>query len=166
MKHKILIALCIFGFGTAYGQNSAIFAPDVVASSGGFETVSTYSFSWTLGETVIETVQGTTTIFTQGFQQPIPDFFLEVNEAEKESGFLVYPNPASDVINIVLADKKKTPLNIDIYDLQGKQLLNKSIAGSMGEYRLNISTFANGPLFLRITDNKNKELNTCIIIKN
>jgi len=163
MKHQILIAFCIFGFGTTYGQN---FMPDVLASSGGYELVNSSSFSWTLGETVIETVQGTATIFTQGFQQPVPDFFAGINEAEKEPSFKVYPNPATDIVNIVLADNNGKQLNIEIYDMLGRQLINKNIACNTDDYRINIGIFTNGPLFLQVLDNKNKILNSCIIIKN
>jgi hypothetical protein len=163
MKQKILIAFCIFGFGTAYGQS---FAPDVIASSGGFDHVSGSSFSWTIGETVIETVQNTATIFTQGFQQPVPDFFTGVKEIEKEQGFKIYPNPALDVVNIILTDNIGKSFNIEIYDIQGRQLLTNNIANGIGDYQINIASFANGPLFLRISDQKNKVLYKCIIIKN
>lgn len=45
-------------------------SPQVIASSGGYQTNATASLSFTIGEANTKTLQSATTMLTQGFQQP------------------------------------------------------------------------------------------------
>lgn len=58
----------------------------------------------------------------------------------------VYPNPASDKINITCGDLKME--KIKIYDLSGKTVLEKNIAGNSAI--INISALDKGVYFLEI----------------
>ena len=70
------------------------------------------------------------------------------------------------IVNIVFGNNNEKSLTIEIFDLQARRLFNKTIEGNAGSFTLNIGTFANGPLYLRITDKNNNLLNSSIIIKN
>jgi cyanophycinase len=68
-----------------------------------------------------------------------------------ESSFRVFPNPAKDVLYILNNSEKK--LNITIYDLQGKKVLErKNHTGN----RLNISFLQPGSYLIYIKDNSNR----------
>ncbi|MCF8370293.1 MAG: T9SS type A sorting domain-containing protein [Bacteroidales bacterium] len=66
MKIVSLTGLVFLLFFNANGQSVS---PNVVAGSGDFYESANASISWTLGETVIKTLEGQNAILTQGFQQ-------------------------------------------------------------------------------------------------
>ena len=73
-----------------------------------------------------------------------------------ELGLSVYPNPTSDIVYI---DGNYTQLNVIVYDVLGKQLMNKSIKNS-----IDISHLGNGVYILQLSDGV--KLTTLRIIKN
>jgi len=69
----MLAFLCI---GTkAYTQS---LTPQVIASAGGYQTSAAGSLSFTIGETITQTVMSPTHMLTQGFQQPLELKLLHV----------------------------------------------------------------------------------------
>lgn len=68
MNRKIITLLTApFWMMNASAQ---MLSPSVLATSGGYSAGSNASLSWTLGETIITTVQAGDNMLTQGFQQP------------------------------------------------------------------------------------------------
>ena len=63
MKKTVLIAIALL-------IGLVISAQEVVSSGGESQSVTGYQVSWTLGETVIETISSGGNRLTQGFQQP------------------------------------------------------------------------------------------------
>jgi hypothetical protein len=121
----LLLCLCIVGFSQAQ-----TLASSVVGAGGGRFSSTTGFLDWTLGEIMTETYQKGNFYFTQGFQQPATIVVTGLDETEKS--VFVYPNPLSDVLNI------KTSENGDylilLFDMQGKQLVNKNVSGVVGTY--------------------------------
>ena len=70
----------------------------------------------------------------------------------------IYPNPASDYININTEKIK----SINIYDLQGK--LMKSIDCKDDITNVNISDFAKGVYFIETFDNKYNKNKTKLVV--
>ena len=68
----------------------------------------------------------------------------------------IYPNPSSDIVYI---DGNYTQLKVIVYDILGKQLMNKSITKS-----IDISHLDNGVYILQLSDGA--KLTTQRIIKN
>ena len=81
---------------------------------------------------------------------------LSVGDHAFELGLSVYPNPTSDIIYI---DGNYTQLKVIVYDILGKQLMNKSITNS-----IDISHLGNGVYILQLSDGV--KLTTLRIIKN
>jgi hypothetical protein len=71
MKKIITLLSLILSFAFAVSSS----AQQVIASAGDYFEGDNISISWTLGEPVIETFEGSNIILTQGFQQPY-DFYL------------------------------------------------------------------------------------------
>jgi len=61
--------------------------------------------------------------------------------------FNVYPNPTSDILNIILDTDDNVAF--EIYDSAGSKVLTKSINFSNGQAKLNLSELNNGVYFLR-----------------
>ncbi len=97
MKRSILIFLASLFTLSAESQ----YKQDVIASAGGYNTATGISISWTLGETIIPTFTSSdnTLILTHGFQQQLIVTAVEEN-LEDLVKVTVYPNPASDNVNI------------------------------------------------------------------
>jgi len=72
-----------------------------------------------------------------------------------ELGLSVYPNPTSDIVYI---DGNYTQLKVIVYDILGKQLMNKSITNS-----IDISQLEKGVYILQLSDGA--KLTTQRIIK-
>ena len=80
-----------------------------------------------IGEPVIETSEGTSATLTQGFQQSRLEL-VELDEVvPEELDFSIYPNPAKDNINIEIKGYEGDDITIELYDINGKILMNKKI---------------------------------------
>ncbi len=89
---KILILLSFIS-----SQN--IHAQRVMSSAGEINTSNGASVSYTIGETVVQTVVSNA-IVTQGFQQAKPKLFTPVAENNEILDFGIYPNPTLALLYI------------------------------------------------------------------
>jgi hypothetical protein len=70
----------------------------------------------------------------------------------------LYPNPTSDMLNIVVPDNYELSGNITIYNTVGQQVYSNSIANT-NLYSVNVSGFNSGVYFVKITkENQTKTL--------
>jgi len=82
-----------------------IHSQQVVSSAGGFYQNDIISVSWTLGETVIETFEGSDLILTQGFQQPYSFYLSQIlNIPAGWSGISGYIDPMNKGIGNLFDD--------------------------------------------------------------
>lgn len=168
MKQKLLLAFCIFGFGSLFAQNPMI-SPEVFASGGSFDALQDgTSFSWTIGEAITETSTENTSyvILTQGFQQSTWSFGVGINELQNETGWIIFPNPAKDALNIEFTNGNHSNVTIEMFDIFGKLLQSKQVEGGNISAQIDVSHYASGSFLLRIINNKGEQLKSCIIIKN
>ncbi|MEI8087584.1 MAG: T9SS type A sorting domain-containing protein [Paludibacter sp.] len=77
-------------------------------------------------------------------------------ETEKKSIALtkMYPNPLHDIFNIEIFAERKSDIQIRVYDLLGKSVLNKQVAVQAGlnEYPLNLTSLSAGNYIIEIKD--------------
>ncbi len=78
---------------------------------------------------------------------------LEDNQAEIETGFIIYPNPAQDVLNVVLYEEGRN--NIEILDIQGRQI--KLVSPENNRIRIDISDLNKGVYLVKV-GNESKKL--------
>ena len=97
-----------------------------------------------------------------GFGWTIDDLFIqtEVVGTEKELAdeFVMYPNPASDHLNISLPNEN---VKLTVVDIAGRKMVEKEV--SQKSIRLNTSKFKNGTYVLVIEGNGKKEVKKFII---
>jgi uncharacterized protein (TIGR02145 family) len=97
MKNILLIALISFTF--------SCFSQQVISTSGDFYQADEFSLSWSLGETVAETLGSDEFILTQGFQQPRGFTYSQIiNIPMGWSGISSYIDPANKNLNFIFAD--------------------------------------------------------------
>jgi len=87
------------------------------------------------------------------------DISGNTNELTK-ANFKIYPNPANDFINIQFKRNSDKQYNLQIFDIQGKQVYYKQ---NFETKYLNIEPFNNGIYFIRISDNKSVIFDTKFI---
>ncbi|MCF6183568.1 MAG: T9SS type A sorting domain-containing protein [Bacteroidales bacterium] len=139
---------------------TAVNAQEIVTSGGDFFKNSSISVSWTLGETITETISDGTNILTQGFQQSRLSA-TEIFSVNSDSYAInLFPNPAENIINI----KVNTPDNLQyqFLDINGRILKEATITNVNTEIKVNnlpVSVY-----FLKIYNN-NRIIKTYKIIK-
>jgi hypothetical protein len=70
----------------------------------------------------------------------------------------IYPNPAKDLIYIQLNENIKTPIDIEITNTLGENVLSKKITQSISNnlYSLNIEHLSSGVYYIKTRDKNNK----------
>jgi len=164
MNRKLLLItmLSILAFSKSFAQQ---LTPEVIASSGEYFSRPTVSLSWTIGEDFTETFIKPTAILTQGFQQPIPEFYNDIAENTDNNQFLVFPNPSVNQINISFSTLDPITITINLYDGIGRLIKSEITNTAVTPYSLDISRFAANCYFLTIQDNKDKLLYKTLILK-
>lgn len=160
MKRYIFVLIAIFVVISVNGQVKQ----EVIASAGGYNVNGGLSISWTLGETIIPTFksQDNSLILTHGFQQQLIVTAVEenLNELVKVK---VFPNPASDIVNISFETPVDGEITILILDSQGKLVKTDLIEPSMSDKQINLQDLPGGVYYLRMT--KGKLVNVYKVVK-
>lgn len=151
MKYSVLIFLAMLFTLSAESQ----YKQDVIASAGGYNTATGVSISWTLGETIIPTFTSSdnTLILTHGFQQQLIVTAVEEN-LEDLVEITVYPNPASDNVNIKFTEAITNELNLTIISSQGKPVKSMIIEATTLEKQINLQELPAGVYYLKLTKGK------------
>lgn len=135
-------------------------AQEVVSTAGETQNAGNYEISWTLGETVIETVSSGTTTLTQGFHQT--KLTVTAIDEITTTDLKVYPNPTSEFV-IISSNKLDDKSSYSLFNLSGKLLENKIISTS--ETRVNLKNYASGTYLLKLQYKPNQSLQTYKIVK-
>jgi len=131
--------------------------PSVIAAAGGTAKGANIILEWTVGEPIVETVSNTTSMYTQGFHQPV----LQVqkwtnpkNASAAANTILVYPNPTTAIINIQLQKTYEQTLEVSLLDLNGKLVYRNNIPAAATAQQINVSRLSQGAYMLHIRDKK------------
>jgi hypothetical protein len=90
---------------------------------------------------------------THGFQQQLIITTVEEN-LEVLVDVVVYPNPASDVVNIRFDSPVEGEITLTILDSQGKLFKSDVIESTMLEKQINLQDIPAGIYYLRLTRGK------------
>ncbi|MEO9485671.1 MAG: FG-GAP-like repeat-containing protein [Ekhidna sp.] len=82
------------------------------------------------------------------------------------SDFKIFPNPTADLINIDYTKTGSANLSLEVYDLNGREMLRKSLKGDQKNVTIDISNFEKGQYIFRVIDENRKDLVVYKIIKN
>jgi hypothetical protein len=139
-----------------------LLAQEVIATAGSTLSNSNGSISFTIGESVANTLTKGDKTITQGFQQAnisvsmvneLKDLFFNIS---------VFPNPASNVLILKISKDDVTGIQYLLYDILGKLLLQKKLESN--ETSVPVNQLAKGLYILKVQEGM-KELKTFKIIK-
>ena len=81
---------------------------------------------------------------------------VSISENETDLNLKVYPNPATDMVNITFGNAvSNAKVSVDVIDITGRKVLNKNFAiGNAENYvSINTSTLSNGTYFFNVNVN-------------
>ncbi|MBK6284487.1 MAG: T9SS type A sorting domain-containing protein [Draconibacterium sp.] len=140
--------LFIFLVLTFYQHTSA----QQVISSAGTNSIGTdVQLSWTLGETVTESLTGPNFILTQGFHQG--NLKVTAIGINPNAGFLisVYPNPVLSELILEVSTSGNPNLSYQLFDLEGKLIISQKVENFPEIINMNI--YSSGTYLLKIIRN-------------
>lgn len=160
MKKIILILLMVLGYSIGHCQ---ALKPDVIATAGSFYANNTYSVSWTIGECIPETYANATNKLTQGFQQGIYDIKTVADYTENGMKINLYPNPATDFINLEMQMTDQKDYFYQLFDTNGKCLKNQKITSVQSQ--INLVGYSSNSYILNVFSTDQKLLKSFKILK-
>lgn len=140
----------------------AIKAQQVVATSGGTGQSTSGTITYTLGELVIDTYNGTDKKLTQGFQQS--RLIITAVSELPELGYTInaFPNPTTNYLKLKLEKDYPENIGYSLMDINGKVLLNGEVYN--GETNISFESLATGTYFIKIFQDR-KEVKTIKVVK-
>lgn len=162
MKHKklkiIIMLLLELGLTDLQAQEAIPATGSNASGSGG-------STSYSVGQIVYTTNNGTNGSVAQGVQQPFE--ISVVTAIEETKGITLecsaYPNPTTDYLTLEIENFDLSTLTFSLYDINGKLLENKKI--ECKETSIIMSNLVPATYFLKVIQ-CNKEIKIFKIIKN
>ena len=141
----------------------SVSAQTVISSAGKTTINGNYNVSWTVGETVINTLSAGGTILTQGFHQPL---LIEILPTGLEKGLLLdmiaYPNPAFDKVLFKGGDPSGI-YHIRVVDKLGRILLQKTLPAS--DLEILVEGYNNGTYLIEVVEDKTNKRRVFNVVK-
>jgi len=155
-KNLFTIFLSIIGITNIFAQQGSEAVGGDALGSGG-------AASYSIGQIDYISATGSGGTINQGIQQPYEIFVTGIDAIGIDLTASVYPNPASDFVLLTVVSSKSENFTFQLYDIQGKILLNKKVESN--ETPISMSELANAIYFIKVYKNNN-EVKTFKIIKN
>lgn len=120
---KMLIAFCLFGYG------STLLAQETVSSAGGNASGEGGSVSYTIGQIVYTSTTGPEGSISHGVQHPYEIWIVTGfdNAYDISLECMVFPNPTSHHIFLKVKNDNLENLSYNLFNLNGKLLKHQKI---------------------------------------
>lgn len=146
---KVLMLLLLFSSINGFSQQ---LSHQVLVPAAGLATAGVINYSQTIGETAVEIMANSGFELTQGFQQPGMKNIAEV--PHKGTGVDVYPNPATDYINVKMFGDVARKFRIEIINMTGTIVSSMTMDFITKYYyiqQIDVTRLTLGIYFVRIT---------------
>lgn len=158
MNKKFTFTIALFSCALLSSGQTA------VASAGGNATGSGGNVSFSVGQIVYTTNNGTTGTVAQGVQQPFEiQTVLGVNNFYINLQMMVYPNPATNALSLEIKEYNLNELKYELVDLNGRSIANNKIVTETTILQLDAYPAA---IYLLNIKQNNQLIKTFKIIKN
>lgn len=139
-------------------------AQDAFIASGGDTSNINGSISYSVGQTLHETLISPSGTVIQGIQISFSSSTLSIIDLETNIDLLAFPNPTSSSINLKFQGDLNNDLNYEMFNLLGQSMLKGKMTDTIT--KIDISNLPNVTYLLKIIYQKNTIIKTFKIIKN
>lgn len=147
--------------GWSYGQS---LSPEVISTAGDHFATANAQLSWTLGEPIIETLNGSgAAMLTQGFHQTNL-MVTALEDLAVDFQVRVYPNPTVGWLNVE-AEEAPAAFGLELFDATGRLLRSSPVEPESGLRTLDLSGYAPGLYLLRLHTQGRKTIKTFKVFK-
>jgi hypothetical protein len=158
----------IFLLGISLNSFAQEKTSSVIATAGDVSKSATMVLEWTVGEPAVETLFSSTALLTQGFHQPILE--VQKNNAIKtltngKNAAVVYPNPATAIVNVQMEKPLEKPVLVLITDGSGKTLLRNNFPQNSSMLKINLANLSQGTYYLQLIEPEGAILGAYKVIK-
>lgn len=154
--HITLLVAILLWAGLVQAQES-------VNASGGDATGSGGSVSYSIGQVIYLSGTGSNGSIAQGVQQALEIFTLGINETELNMSLSIFPNPTADNLILQIRDYSNQSLSYQLFNIQGKQLVNGQIVAQQTQIVMN--SLPPATYFINVVNHENKKVQSFKIIK-
>jgi hypothetical protein len=151
-----LIAAGMLWASLAQAQESA-------NASGGEATGTGGTVAYSIGQIIYTTATGTNGSLAQGVQQPYEISNVGIKETALNISLTAYPNPTTDNLTLQISDYNNEKLSYQLFDIQGKQLINGQIVAQ--QTQINMQSLPIATYFVNVVNQENKNVQSFKIIK-
>ena len=138
-------------------------AQETVGAAGGDNSSSVGSTNYTIGQVTSSTNTGSTGSVAQGVQQPFEiQTVLGVENFNINLQMSVYPNPATNLLQLEVKNTDFSNLSYQLVDLNGRLIANQKISTEISTIKM--EEFSTAVFLLKVLDDK-KEIKTFKVIK-
>ena len=155
-KKSIVSFMTIVGLSSAYAQES-------VNASGGNATGSGGTISYSVGQVAYISNSSNTGSVAQGVQHAYEIFTLGVEETALNISLTAFPNPTMENLTLQISDFNNEKLSYQLYDMQGKQLIQGEVIANKTE--INTSSLPPATYFINVVNQENKTVQSFKIVK-
>ena len=132
-----------------------VYPQTIISSAGKTSSSDNFIISWTLGETLVATLQNENNNLTQGFHQPlIVDLFPTSLEDDMVLDMVAYPNPTYDKVLFKGVDPTGT-YHLRLVDKLGRVLEQKSVPSDQLE--IEIGRYNNGSYLIEVVEYRSEK---------
>ena len=138
----------------AFSLSAQSTGPATLNAAGGATTIGATALEWSIGEmTMVSTFATSGIVVTQGVLQPA-DVTLGVPVNKGLPGAIrVFPNPASDLVNIQCSSLSGTSLSWKLLDITGREISSRKmvVTNGQGASTVDLSAVAAALYILEVT---------------
>jgi len=102
-------------------------------------------------------------VITNTFNTEFVEPALSVEEFNLDNSFTIHPNPTNTVVNITLGMMLNEDATIIVYDIQGKRLMDKTLAKHTLETQLRIDNLQSGMYFVNLKTNTKETIKRLVV---
>lgn len=151
-----LVILILFSI-PAFGQQNTL-------SSGGDASGTGGSTSYSVGQVAFTTNTSENGSVNHGVQQPyIIQAITGIDEPGISLSLTAYPNPTTDILQLVVESEMKKHIRYQLYSMQGQLLANEDL--TLNQTGIDLSGYMPATYILKVIRN-NSEVKSFKIIKN
>jgi len=151
-KVILLIPFILVAAVTVHAQS---IGPATLNATGGYTTIGTNEFEWSVGEmTLVTTFSTSGIVVTQGVLQP-RDIPTGIPHTALLTNLIVFPNPATSVVNLQYTSAGQGKLTYRLMDMAGQLIRSAAVDVKQGttSEQINIAPLACATYLLEIAVN-------------